>query len=144
MSRSLAREDTFKLIFEMEISKISAEEAISYLYDSVKKNNEMWAQEFVSSSNKKYIESVVNGVETMRDELLKKIEPTLNGWTIDRIAKVNLAILLLSVYEIFYIEDIPYKVSINEAIQLSKKYAGKEASSFINGVLGSLVKDKEN
>ena len=99
MSRSLAREDTFKLIFEMEISKISAEEAISYLYDSVKKNNEMWAQEFVSSSNKKYIESVVNGVETMRDELLKKIEPTLNGWTIDRIAKVNLAILLLSVYE---------------------------------------------
>ena len=46
--------------------------------------------------------------------------------------------------EIFYIEDIPYKVSINEAIQLSKKYAGKDAFSFINGVLGSLVKDKEN
>lgn len=144
MSRSLAREDAFKLIFEMEISKISAEEAISYLYNSVKKNNEMWAQEFVSSANRKYIESVVNGVEKMRDELIKRIEPTLNDWTIDRIAKVNLSILLLAVYEIFYIEDIPYKVSINEAIQLSKKYAGKDAFSFINGVLGSLVKDKEN
>ena len=62
MSRSLAREDAFKLIFEMEITGITAEDAVKYLYDTVNKSNEMWAQEFISSANRKYIEAVVYGV----------------------------------------------------------------------------------
>jgi len=139
MSRALAREDAFKLIFEMEITKISADDAIAYLYNTVNKTNEMWAQDFVSASNRKYIESVVKGVEEKRDEILSKIEPTLKDWTLSRISKVNLAILELAAYEIFYNDDIPEKVSASEATQLAKKYAGKEASSFINGVLGTLI-----
>ena len=143
MSRSLAREDAFKLIFEMEITNISAKEAIAYLYETVEKHNEMWAQEFISASNRKYIEDIVNGVSENRDELISKIEPTLKDWTISRISKVNLSILKLAMYEICYIDDIPAKVSVNEAVVLAKKYAGKEAASFINGVLGTLIKSIE-
>ena len=143
MSRSFAREDSFKLIFEMEITKIGADEAIAYLYETVEKKNEMWAQEFVSAPNRKYIESIVKGVEEKNSFLEEIISPTLKDWTISRISKVNLAILKLAVYEIYFIEDIPEKVSVNEAILLAKKYAGKDAASFINGVLGTVIETKE-
>jgi len=139
MSRTLAREDAFKLIFEMEITGITAEDAIKYLYDTVDKNNEMWAQEFVSASNRKYIETVVKGVEERKDVLISKIEPTLKGWSLSRISKVNLAILKLAVLEILFIEDIPEKVSASEAVVLAKKYAGKDDAAFVNGILGTVI-----
>lgn len=143
MSRTFAREDAFKLIFEMEITKIDSESAISYLYDTVEKKNEMWAQEFVSAPNRKYIEEIVKGVEEKSDILIEIITPTLKDWTIARISKVNLAILKLAVYEIYFMEDIPAKVSVNEAVQLSKKYAGRDSAAFINGVLGTVITNKE-
>ena len=144
MSRALAREDAFKLVFEMEITKISANDAIKYLYDTVNKTNEMWAQEFINASNRSYIENVVRGIETERDSLIPEIASTLKEWTVDRISKVSLSILLLAVYEIRFIEDIPYKVSANEAVKLAKKYAGKEEAAFINGVLGTIIKSLES
>jgi N utilization substance protein B len=143
MSRALAREDAFKLVFEMEITKISADEALSYLLDTVTKSNEMWAQDFISASSRKYIETIVRGVEEKQDFLITAIEPTLKDWTISRISKVNLAILKLAAYELYFMDDIPSKVSVNEAVQLAKKYAGKDAASFINGVLGTIIKIKE-
>lgn len=139
MSRTLAREDAFKLIFEMEITKISAEDALGYLFDTVEKSNEMWAQNSVSSACQKYIETVVRGVEEKRSLLNEMIEQHLKDWTIQRISKVNLAILQLAAFEIAFIDDIPQKVSVNEAVELAKKYSGKEDSSFINGVLGALI-----
>lgn len=144
MSRALAREDAFKLIFEMEITKISADDAIKYLYDTVNRTNEMWAQEFINASNRSYIESVVNGVERERGLLIPEISSTLKEWTIERISKVSLSILLLAAYEIHFFEDIPYKVSANEAVKLAKKYAGREETSFINGVLGTIIKSLES
>ena len=139
MSRALAREDAFKLVFEMAVTKVSAEEAVNYLFDTVDKKNEMWAQDFINAANRAYIKELVNGIEEKGTELNALIMPTLKDWTITRSAKVNLAILQLAVYEIYYMEDIPNKVSVNEAITLAKKYAGKESASFINGVLGTLL-----
>lgn len=143
MSRLFAREDAFKLIFEMEITKIDAESAISYLYETVEKKNEMWAQEFVSVANRKYIEELVKGVEEKSDFLIEIITPTLKDWTISRISKVNLALLKLAVFEIYFMDDIPEKVSVNEAIKLAKTYGGKESASFVNGVLGTVISEKE-
>ena len=143
MSRSLAREDAFKLIFEMEIAEITAEDAISYLFDTVGKNNEMWAQEFVSAPNRKYIEAIVSGVFEKGNDLVEKIEPTLKDWAISRISKVNLAILKLAAYEILFMDDIPGKVSASEAVLLAKKYAGKEDAAFVNGVLGTIIGNTE-
>lgn len=142
MSRTLAREDAFKLVFEMEITGIAANDALSYLYDTAEKSNEMWAQHSISEVNKKYIETAVLGIETNKDKINSLIEPKLKGWTIKRISKVNLALLQLAIYEILYFEDIPEKVSVNEAVQLAKKYGGPEAGSFVNGVLGAILKDE--
>ena len=144
MSRSLAREDAFKLIFEMEITNVTADEAINYLFDTVNNSNEMWAQEFVSASNKKYIENVVHGVDEKANELSAIIEPTLKDWTIKRISKVSLTILKLAAYEIYFIDDIPAKVSASESVMLAKKYAGKEDSSFVNGVIGTIIENFES
>lgn len=143
MSRAFAREDAFKLVFEMEITKIDSESAISYLYETVDKKNEMWAQEFVSAPNRKYIEEIVRGVEGKCDFLIEIITPTLKDWTISRISKVNLALLKIAVYEIYFIDDIPEKVSVNEAVKLAKTYGGKESASFVNGVLGTVLANKE-
>ena len=143
MSRALAREDAFKLIFEMKISDISAEDALNYLYKTAKKSNEMWAQDFVSVASRKYIDEVVKGTKEKEEEINTIIESKLKDWTIQRISKVNLALLQLSIYEIKYMDDIPYKVSANEAIKLAKKYDGNESSAFINGVLGAVINEVE-
>ena len=65
------------------------------------------------------------------------------GWRINRISKISLAVLRVAVYEILYCEEIPVSVSINEAVELTKKYSITEDASFVNGLLGSLVKGKE-
>lgn len=143
MSRALAREDAFKLVFEMKISDISAEDALNYLYKTVEKSNEMWAQDFVSAASRKYIEDVVKGIREKEEEINAIIEGKLKDWTIQRISKVNLALLQLSIYEIKYMDDIPYKVSANEAIKLAKEYGGNESGAFINGVLGAVINELE-
>ena len=143
MSRTLAREDAFKLIFEMIVSENDVEDIISYLCETVDKENDMWAQKNISEENLKYIKGVVHGVKDNISQIDDLIKSKLNKWTIDRISKINLAILRLSVYEIMFNESIPDKVAVNEAVELAKKYGGEESRSFINGVLGNIINDKE-
>ncbi len=142
MSRTLAREDAFKLIFEMIVSENEAEDVISYLCETVDKENDMWAQKNISKENLEYIKGVVHGVKDNISQIDDLIKPKLNKWTMDRISKINLAILRLSVYEIVFNESIPDKVAVNEAVELTKKYGGEESRSFINGVLGNIINDK--
>lgn len=143
MSRTLAREDAFKLIFEMIVSENDVEDIISYLCETVDKENDMWAQKNISEENLNYIKGVVHGVKDNISQIDDLIKSKLNKWTIDRISKINLAILRLSVYEIMFNESIPDKVAVNEAVELAKKYGGEESRSFINGVLGNIINDKE-
>ena len=142
MSRTLAREDAFKLIFEMRTSNKSPESIIAYLCETAQVNNEMWAQESVSRENMDYIQVVVNGIEDNTTEINEKISSQLRKWTIERLSKVNLALLQLGTYELLYMDDVPDKVAINEAVELAKKYGGEESAAFVNGVLGAIEKDK--
>ena len=87
--------------------------------------------------------SYVLGAEEKKELLNEKITPMLKKWTLNRISKVNLSVLLLAFYEIEFMEDIPHKVSANEAVNLAKKYGGDESGSFVNGVIGALLKTKE-
>ena len=81
-------------------------------------------------------------------ENLEKIDGIISknavGWSINRITKTSLAVLRLAIYEIEFVEDIPVSVSINEAVELTKKYSTKEDSSFVNGILSTVAKAKEN
>lgn len=89
-----------------------------------------------------YAQSVVSGIDDKKEELDLEISEFLKkGWSISRISKSSLAILRLAIYEIKYIESIPESVSINEAVELAKKYTIDE-SKFVNGILGAYVRSK--
>ena len=143
MSRSLAREDAFKLVFEMRVTGAQPEAVIAYMCETADAENEMWAQEKVTRDSLHYIQDIVTGIEENKEKINGIIEPKLKKWTIDRLSKVDISVLQLAVYEIWYMDSIPLKVTANEAVQLAKKYGGSESGSFINGVIGSVIKEKE-
>ena len=87
-----------------------------------------------------YARSIALGVEEKKDNLDGLIEKYSKGWKVKRLPKVNLAILRLAAYEILFVDDVPESVAINEAVERAKKYSGESDYSFINGVLGALVK----
>ena len=90
---------------------------------------------------KEYIRDVVLGIETNIEDITKLIEKHLKSdWKIDRISKIDLSLLKLAIYEIKY-KEIPYKVAINEAIELAKKYGEDNSKNFVNGILASVVKE---
>ncbi|CAM3013317.1 transcription antitermination factor NusB [Hathewaya histolytica] len=132
MNRKISREVAMKVLYQMLINKDTYENVKENLYEIVK------AEELKSIDNT-YIDTVVKGVIDNIDELDKKIEDNLVNWKINRIPKVNLCILRLSIYEILYLEEIPNKVSINEAVELTKKYSDDKSSKFINGVLAKFL-----
>ena len=95
-----------------------------------------------SEEAKSYIKDVVKGTSTNSQEILELISNNLKkDWNLERITKVNLALLKLAIYEIKY-KDIPFKVAINEAVELAKKYGEETSPVFINGILASIVKEK--
>ena len=127
MSRSNARENVFKLVFE-------------YVFNKEKDNvllDEVTASE---SGEQAYIKEVYNGVIDKYDELCDVISSSSEGFSFDRLYKVDLAILLVAIFEIKYVESIPEKVSINEALNLAKIYSTEKSHKFINGILASVVK----
>ena len=130
-SRSEARKEAFKLVFQTEINR----DDVDFLMAQMLENKPS------SKQNIEYIKAVLLGVLEKEEELKKDISENLSGgWRIERISKVSLALLKLALYEIKYMEDIPVKVSINEAIELDKKFDEPDNSSFINGVLGGFCK----
>ena len=123
------REQAFFLCFEMLFSDTDIDELADNAGDA--------RDEFLSD----YALECAKGVQEHQDEIDAKISENLkSGWKISRISKVSLALLRLAVYEMLYRDDIPLSVSINEAVELSKKYTVKDDTSFINGVLGSVAK----
>ena len=133
MNRTEMRENAFKLIYSLEIQKVeNVQEQINLYFES---NN------ITDEEAKKYIANAVNGIEEHQEEILKDIETNLKEeWKLGRISKMDLTILKLAIYEIKY-TDVPYKVSINEAVELAKKYGEDKSKKFVNGILASVVKE---
>lgn len=130
MGRRASRETAMKLLYQLEIQKEDKEEQI----EIVLKEHDL------SKSDKDYIETVVEGVFDNLIYIDKIIDKYSKGWTISRISKVDLSILRLSIYEISFMKEVPLNVSINEAVELAKKYSEDDAGSFINGILGKIAK----
>ncbi|MBZ4644741.1 MAG: utilization substance protein [Clostridia bacterium] len=130
MSRRAAREEAFKLLYQMDIHKEDKDEVLETFF---KENN-------FEDGDKAYIQDVVTGTMKHIDEINSLIEKNTIGWKINRISKVNMAILRLAVFEMLKRGDIPMSVSINEAVELAKTYDNVESGAFINGVLGSISK----
>lgn len=128
MTRREAREEAFILIFEKQFNEASANEILEL------------AEEVRDLKPNDYIKAVFFGVYDNLEALDNIISENAIGWKIGRIAKVSLCILRLAIFEIKNMDDIPVSVSINEAVELAKKYATKEDASFINGILSSVEK----
>ena len=96
----------------------------------------------LEDEEKKYFDTVTTGIAEHKQEIDKMILSKLKNWTIERIFKIDLAVLRLAAYEIVYFENMPPKVAVNEAVELAKKYGNDASSTFVNGVLREIIKDK--
>ena len=129
ISRYKMREQAFILCFESLFSDADIDELADNAGDA--------RDEFLSD----YAINCVKGIKEHQDQIDENIASNLkSGWKLNRISKVSLAIMRVAIYEMMYLEDIPVSVSINEAVELSKKYAAEDDTAFINGVLGAVAK----
>ena len=134
MNRSAIRELAFRLIYSQEIQKEENIEEQIELY--------LECNDVEENEAKEYIKDAVFGIKEHIDEIKELIEKNLKtDWRIDRISKIDLGLLKLAIYEIKY-KKIPYKVAINECLELSKKYGEDSSKNFVNGILASVVKEE--
>ena len=133
MQRTAMRELAFKLIYGIEVQKENTEEQL-----------ELFAQEneIKDENALKYLRDIKEGLEEHKEEIDNLISNNLKeNWSLNRISKINLSLIKIAIFEMVY-QKLPYKVAINEAIELAKKYADDSAPVFINGILASVVKEK--
>ena len=132
MTRKEQREATFEMLFEREFKR---EEAAEGIFAISAENRE------IDAVKETYLKKVFFGVVEKEEEIDSYISEASNGWKISRLSKATRAALRLCTYEMLYCDDIPMTVSINEALELIKKFDEPKARAFANGVMNS-IKDK--
>jgi N utilization substance protein B len=132
MSRKSAREEAMKLVYQMSMNNSESSEVLENFYEN--------HEETVTEEEKEYIENCVSGIKNKLGQIDEYIEKYSKGWKINRISKVDLAIMRLAIYEMLERKDVPNAVAVNEAIELAKKYSGEKSSNFINGILGNVIR----
>lgn len=132
MGRRASRETAMKLLYQLELQRDDKDEQINYVLE----------ENALMENDKNYLLDVIEGVHKNLELIDKTIEKYSKGWKINRISKVDLSILRLSIYEISFRADIPFNVSINEAVELAKRYSNEDAGAFVNGILGKVAKIK--
>ena len=131
MEKSAKRELTFKILYSSQINKEMNQEELNIFLEE---NN-------LKGRDKEDIQKDIKLINNNIKEIMQKISKNLkDNWTIDRISKIDKALLILAIYEIQY-KEIPFKVVINEVVELAKKYGEDTSASFINGVLANVVKE---
>ena len=133
MQRSAMRELAFKLVYEIEVQKESEEDQLDIFIE----NNDILDEKVID-----YLKDIKDGIKNNSEEINQLITTNLkDNWSLNRISKINLSLIKLAIYEMIY-KALPYKVAINEVVELAKKYADESAPVFINGILASIVKEK--
>lgn len=145
MTRADARELAVHLIYSrgftaQEPRDLVAEWLEKQYYALLSAESELYAER-PNGSRRGYIEAVVCGVADREEELNGQISRYAIGWDISRISRLTRAILQLAIYETLYVSDVPAGVAVSEAVRLAKKYDGDDTGAFVNGILGSFVRD---
>ncbi len=131
MSRSVAREVAMKLVYSRLLGGDDTP-------DAVLEKSEI--KEPLDLADETFSLELADGVEETLGEVDALIAENTVDWSIDRISRVDLAILRVAVYEMLYREDVPTGASINEAVELAKRFGGERSYSFVNGILGTIAK----
>lgn len=126
MKRREAREKAFQILFQIDMNEMETEDLKAKLEKYETKDP--------------YLSDITHGVLHRKTDLDHHIEQHLKNWSLNRIAMVERSILRIATYEILYVEDIPVKVTINEAVELANKYGDDQSGKFVNGVLSNIVK----
>lgn len=145
MTRSNAREIAVHLVFSSLYHDATAEELLSVRFDDayhsfLAEACELYAEK-PNDKQMSYIRNVVSGVLNEREFIDNTIRKYLSGWTLERVSRISRAIMEVAVYEIRHVEDVPAAAAANEAVELCKKYDEESAASFVNGVLGNVIKE---
>ena len=147
MARITARAAVMQMIYEHLAGGEGGEETLQMVYDELRKDGVPGVDEIrptePGEADRAYISRILDGVLSHVTELDEKISAASVNWSLERIAKVDLTILRLATYEILYEDDVPGSVAINEAVELANRYSEPSSGRFINGVLGTILRDKE-
>lgn len=138
-NRHLGRIIALQTLYEQEFRLDCQDE--NFILDAVLQRNIARYEEMVEDRD--FIVNLVHGVDAKREELNKLLQPVAPEWPIDQIARMDRVILHIGAYELLYGSDVPPKVVINEAVELSKGFGGENSSKFVNGVLGTVLRHKE-
>ena len=137
MSRKIAREVAFKIVFELAFQ--NDEEPVNLFEKMVESSDEKFE---ITEEDNAYVKEIITGIQSNESSIDEKIKSHLKeDWSFDRISKIDIAILRLAIYEITYRKDIPCKVSVNEAVELAKIFSEDSSPSFINGILAEILKE---
>lgn len=129
MGRKLARETAFKVIYKsLFLNDLSCDEIIE--------------EDSIDVDNSRFVNDIVGLYEKNKEEIDDKINSKLQGYTPDRVYRIDRAILSEAVTEIFYYKETPYKIVVNEAVEMAKKYSTEKSYSFINGILKKIIEDE--
>ena len=146
MNRSEAREIAMRLCFEISGRDCDAREVLDHFftgdyYESLAPEDPLYASR-PQENHREYIEKLVMGIGEHSAELDSYIEKYSKGWRFGRISRTALAVIKTAMYEILYMPEIPNGAAINDAVEIAKKYDEPETVAFVNGVLGSFVREE--
>lgn len=137
LTRHEIREKALQSLYPFDFNQdVTKEDAINYAFEY---NNAELVSEDGEAFIPGYLDTLVTGVCQHREELDQLIQKNLKKWTLARIAKPDLIILRIAIYEMLYVDEIPAKVALNEALELTKKYSDDDSRKFVNGVLSNIV-----
>ena len=148
MSRKTARTAAMQMIFEKVSGGQGGEETLRMVYDELRSQVDPETKpvgpDEPDEADRAFIAKAFDGVINHLDEIDHIIQRTARGWTTDRMALVDLTILRLAIWEILYDESIPDSVSVAEAMEMTEKYSDPDDKRFINGILGTVVREHED
>jgi transcription antitermination protein NusB len=138
-NRHLGRIVALQTLYEQDFRR-EAQDISFDLEEVLSRNIERYKE---TIDDKDFIEQLVHGVDTRQDEIDEVVRPVAPEWPIEQIARIDRIILRIGVYELLHEPDVPPKVAINEAVELAKAFGGDNSSKFVNGVLGTVLRNKE-
>lgn len=130
--RRKAREVALQILFQADVGTLPVDEATEVTLQDLPD---------LGSATRTYAEKLAKGVWEQREELDKQLEAVASHWSIERMAAVDRNLLRIALYEIQFVSDVPFRVAINEAVELAKEYGTSESQRFVNGVLGAIVRE---
>ncbi|MGL4629136.1 transcription antitermination factor NusB [Cetobacterium sp.] len=135
MSRRVAREELFKIVFESELTEVKIDETLE--------NYMLRDETNLNTNEKEFIVKYSKGMALNDEKVVETLKNNITGWSLERIGNVEKALLKISTYEVLF-EDVPAEIVVNEVVELAKKYGDEKSHEFINGVLAKIVAEKNN